>query len=119
MCRQVAAADRIFAADFRSIHTTMEKMIEVGGCRIVLDTDSGGRGQVTDNIDAYDMKGNHLWNISEVEGMSKDRYSYSAIWEEGIDMFTCLTCDGISFVVGTENPHIIRTRFPSYVYSLD
>ena len=51
--------------------------------------------------------------------MSKDRYSYTAIWEEGIDMFTCLTCDGITFVIGTEQPHIIRTKFPSYAYSLD
>jgi len=97
----------------------MEKMIEVGGCNIVLSTDRSSREDMTDNIDAYDKKGNHLWNISEVEGMSKDRYSYTAIWEEGIDMFTCLTCDGISFVIGTENPHIIRTRFPSYAYSLD
>ena len=97
----------------------MEKMIEVGGCRIVLTTDHSAGEDMTDNIDAYDMQGNHLWNISEVEGMSKDRYSYTAIWEEGIDMFTCVTFDGISFVIGTENPHIIRTRFPRYAYSVD
>ena len=90
----------------------MDKSIEVGGCRIVLHTDGNGSEDMTDNIDAYDMQGNHLWNISEAEGMSKDRYSYTAIWEEGIDMFTCYTYDGISFVIGNENPHIIRTRFP-------
>ena len=94
-----------------------EQWIEVGGCRIVLRTDPEGVDQKTDNIDAYDMQGNHLWNISEAEGMSKDRYSYSAIWEEGIDMFTCYTFDGITFVIGTENQHIIRTRFPRYAYS--
>ena len=96
----------------------MDKTIEVGGCRIVLSMNRSSE-EVTDNIDAYDMEGNHLWNISEVQGMSKDRYSYTAIWEEGIDMFTCLTCDGITFVIGTEQPHIIRTKFPSYAYSLD
>ncbi len=89
----------------------MERSIVVSGCRIVLRTDSGDE-DMTDNIDAYDLQGNHLWNISDVEGMSKDRYSYTAIWEEGTDMFTCYTYDGISFVIGTENPHIIRTRFP-------
>ena len=97
----------------------MEKSIDVGGCRIVLNLDRSGMEDKTDNIDAYDMNGNHLWNISEVEGMSKDRYSYADIWEEGIDMFTCYTFDGISFVIGTENPHIIRTRFPHFAYSMD
>ena len=65
----------------------------------------------------YSKEDNCLFG--KVQGMSKDRYSYTAIWEEGIDMFTCLTCDGITFVIGTEQPHIIRTKFPSYAYSLD
>lgn len=97
----------------------MDKSIDVGGCHIVLHRDFSDGRDKTDNIDAYDMNGNHLWNISEVQGMSKDRYSYSSIWESGIDMFTCYTCDGITFVIGTENPHIIRTRFPDYAYSVD
>ncbi len=97
----------------------MEKMIRVGGLKIVLGSGSGSFADNTDNIDAYDSEGNHVWNISEVEGMSKDRYSYTDIWVEGIDMFTCYTYDGISFVIGTEQPHIIRTRFPSTAYSFD
>ncbi len=97
----------------------MEKTIRVGGVNIVLSEGQGSTEDNTDNIDAYDDQGNHLWNIADVEGMSKDRYSYTAIWEEGIDMFTCYTYDGISFVVGTEQPHIIRTRFPSTAYSFD
>ena len=97
----------------------MEKSIDISGCRIVLRTDRESGDDMTDNIDAYDMKGNHLWNISEVQGMSKDRYAYADIWEEGIDMFGCYTFDGIVFVIGTENPHIIRTRFPSYAYAVD
>ncbi len=97
----------------------MEKMIEVGGIRIVLNTRRECGEDQTDNIDAYDYAGNHLWNISEVEGMSSDRYSYTDIWEEGIDMFTAYTYDGISFVIGTEQPHIIRTRFPDTAYSFD
>lgn len=97
----------------------MEKTIRVGGVEIVLRGNSGSYDDNTDNIDAYDLQGNHLWNISEVEGMSKDRYSYTDIWEEGIDMFTCYTYDGISFVIGTEQPHIIRTRFPDTAYSFD
>lgn len=90
----------------------MEKSIIVGGCRIVLQTERSGAEHTKDNIDAYDMQGNHLWNISEAEGMSPDRYAFSDLWEEGIDMFSCCTYDGISFVMGTENPHIIRTKFP-------
>ncbi len=97
----------------------MEKSIDVGGVRIVLHERKKGSEDNTDNIDAYDFQGNHLWNISEVEGMSRDRYSYTDIWEEGIDMFTCFTYDGISFVIGTEQPHIIRTRFPHTAYSFD
>ncbi len=97
----------------------MDKSIYVGGVNIVLHNDPRSSDDNTDNIDAYDNEGNHLWNISDVEGMSKDRYSYTDIWEEGIDMFTCYTYDGISFVIGTEQPHIIRTRFPNHAYSFD
>ena len=53
----------------------VDKTIEVGGCRIVLSMNRSSE-EVTDNIDAYDMEGNHLWNIGELVGDIKIQFDW-------------------------------------------
>lgn len=98
----------------------MEKSIRMKNCEVVLRLHSSTDGEgETDNIDAYDFSGKHLWNIADMEGMSRDRYSYTDIWKEDDLMFYAYTFDKVAFCIEVEQPHIVRTKFPSFAWGED
>ena len=98
--------------------------VTVGENIVIIKQDAYYEGE--DNINAYDWKGNHLWNIAEIVG-GKRKYSGGFMsslqtWQNasgfdltkykmGHSLYTCIS-EGFAFVIDLEDKKVVQI-FPN------